>query len=153
MQTFLPFEEFYLSACCLDRQRLNSQRREAFQILHSLRDNWAIYERAWRVGRGLIVPWTRPRDVSRHPAARMWNGYEEALRAYYNQILSEWERRGYRNTMRRAPVESSYLLPHWLGDERLHRSHRSALLRKDPAWYGRFGWEVPDDLPYYWPAV
>jgi hypothetical protein len=34
----------------------------------------------------------------------------------------------------------------------LHDSHRSNLLRKDPQWYGQFGWTVPDDLPYVWPV-
>ena len=43
-------------------------------------------------------------------------------------------------------------LPPWLGDESLHRSHRSALLRKDPGWYGPRFPDVPDDLPYVWPV-
>jgi hypothetical protein len=49
-------------------------------------------------------------------------------------------------------------LPPWFGNERLHSSHRAALLYKNPEWYGRFGWKekpaVPDAkgrLPYYWP--
>jgi hypothetical protein len=47
------------------------------------------------------------------------------------------------------------LLPSWLGDEDLHRSHRSNLIAKDPGFYRhrfteRFGAE-PDDLPYVWP--
>lgn len=42
-------------------------------------------------------------------------------------------------------------LPGWLGDDELHRSHRSALLRKEPAHYRRFFHDVPDDLPYVWP--
>ena len=43
-------------------------------------------------------------------------------------------------------------LPPWLGDADFHRSHRSALLRKDPAHYRPFFPDVPDDLPYVWPA-
>ena len=43
-------------------------------------------------------------------------------------------------------------LPPWLGTESLHASHRSNLLRKDPDWYGRFGWTEPPDLPYIWPV-
>ena len=42
-------------------------------------------------------------------------------------------------------------LPRWLGDEDFHRSHRSALLRKDPAHYRESFGDVPDDLPYVWP--
>ena len=26
------------------------------------------------------------------------------------------------------------------------------LLRKDPDYYGRFGWSEPPDLPYFWPV-
>jgi len=43
-------------------------------------------------------------------------------------------------------------LPLWLGNEELHASHRSNLLRKAPLWYGQFGWTEPDDLPYIWPV-
>ena len=41
----------------------------------------------------------------------------------------------------------------WLGDEDFHRSHRSALLRKDAAYYQEAFGNVPDDLPYVWPAT
>ena len=44
-------------------------------------------------------------------------------------------------------------LPDWLGDESLHRSHQSALVRKDPEHYRRFFPDVPDDLPYVWPPT
>lgn len=44
------------------------------------------------------------------------------------------------------------LLPPWLGDEPFHRSHRSSLLRKDPAHYGPLFPGVPDDLEYVWPV-
>ena len=42
-------------------------------------------------------------------------------------------------------------LPPWLGDPDFHRSHRSALVRKDPGYYRPVFPEVPDDLPYVWP--
>src|SRR3712207_7307101 len=35
---------------------------------------------------------------------------------------------------------------------RSHLSHRSALVRKDPARYRPLFPEVPDDLPYVWPV-
>ena len=38
-----------------------------------------------------------------------------------------------------------------LGDERLHTSHRSNLLRKAPEWYGQFGWTEAPDMAYWWP--
>jgi len=44
------------------------------------------------------------------------------------------------------------LLPAWLGDERVHASHRAALVGKDAAHYAsRFG-NIDPDLPYFWPV-
>ena len=34
----------------------------------------------------------------------------------------------------------------------MHASHRSNLLRKEPAHYTQFGWTEPPDLPYVWPV-
>lgn len=43
--------------------------------------------------------------------------------------------------------------PSWLGDEDLHLSHQSNLIRKNPEFYRqRFGPNVPDNLPYIWPV-
>ncbi len=36
MQTFLPYEDFTLSAQCLDYRRLGKQRVEALQIFNAL---------------------------------------------------------------------------------------------------------------------
>jgi hypothetical protein len=43
-------------------------------------------------------------------------------------------------------------VPPWLGDPDVHRSHRSALLRKDPDHYRALFTDVPDDLAYVWPV-
>jgi hypothetical protein len=56
-----------------------------------------------------------------------------------------------------AELADAGLLPSWLGDEALHRSHRSNLIAKDPDFYRPrftelFGPE-PDDLPYVWPEA
>lgn len=150
MQTFLPYPDFADTAAVLDPKRLGKQRVEALQVL-----------------RALIRPvygWKH------HPAVLMWDGYEEALGAYAVQICREWCRRGHSDTCERkilddlattsAPVPprpqlelaGAAALPPWIGDDAVHRSHRSALLRKDPAWYGRVFDDVPDDLPYVWPG-
>jgi hypothetical protein len=42
-------------------------------------------------------------------------------------------------------------LPRWLGDPAFHRAHQSALVRKDPEFYGPRFPGVPDDLEYVWP--
>lgn len=134
MQTFLPYPDFVKSAATLDSRRLGKQRVEALQIL--------------RVLRGESLGWRN------HPAVLMWHGYEDALGLYLNAMITEWERRGYANTMGRYPMPEGeeIEMPAWLGDVALHASHRSNLLRKNPAYYGPFGWSEPPDLPYYWPV-
>lgn len=150
MQTFLPDPEFAECARLLDDRRLGKQRVEALQIVRAL---------------------TRPTyGWKHHPAVLMWQGYEEALGAYAVAVCREWCRRGHADTCEakilddlgdagvpvppRAQRElaAAGALPPWLGDEALHRSHRSSLVRKDPEWYRpRFG-DVPADLPYVWPV-
>ena len=60
----------------------------------------------------------------------------------------------YKNTMKIVDVgdldEDDY--PPWFGDERVHASHRSNLLRKDSEFYGQYGWKESSDLPYFWPV-
>ena len=137
MQTFLPYPDLAASVGCLDDRRLGKQRVEALQVLNALA--------AAREG--------RPYGWLRHPCVRMWRGHDALLGAYLNAALDEWRRRGFRNTIPRRPTAALGLtLQPWWGDERLHASHRSNLLRKDPAHYGRFGWTEPPDLPYHWPA-
>jgi diadenosine tetraphosphatase ApaH/serine/threonine PP2A family protein phosphatase len=98
----------------------------------------------------------------------MWRGYPEALAAYGLAIVHEWTARGHADTCEakilddlpgagvdrrprnQAELAAAGALPPWLGDEMLHRSHRSALLRKDPDHYGPL-FDEPDDLPYVWP--
>lgn len=148
MQTFLPFADFAASARVLDTRRLGKQRVEALQMLRAI---------------------TRPDYGWRHhPAVKMWRGFEEALGAYAMAICDEWCRRGHSDTCElKVRIELSELgigairsqpelaaagrLPPWLGDERLHRSHRSSLLRKDPGHYGPLLDDADPELGYYWP--
>jgi hypothetical protein len=149
MQTFLPFPDFAASAWVLDPRRLGKQRVEAIQVL-----------------RGLIRPGYGWRH---HPAVRMWAGYEEALARYGLDVCAVWCSAGHADTCARTLIGDAAAcgvrhvrgqpeladagdLPPWLGDEAFHRSHRSALVRKNPGFYRpRFG-DVPDDLPYVWPS-
>lgn len=147
MQTFLPHPDYEASARALDRQRLGKQRSEAWQILRALDAADAGERSGW----------------ASHPMVRAWRGHRRALTLYGLAICREWRRRGYRDTM--LPRFEAALTdsggpdtPPWLGDERLHTSHRAALLFKDPDWYGQFGWtEAParpdasGRLPYWWP--
>jgi hypothetical protein len=130
MQTFLPVPNFRASAIMLDKKRLGKQRTEAFQILTSLGDDWALAEREWRIQQGFIK--NKPLSVkgwSKHPAAKMWKGYEYALRHYMNATIEEWINRGGNNTLRLAPVPM-YTLPNWISRDDVHSSHRSRLIFK-----------------------
>ncbi|GAA1561796.1 MSMEG_6728 family protein [Streptomyces globosus] len=150
MQTFLPYPGFAESAAALDPRRLGKQRVEALQVL-----------------RGLTLPgygWRR------HPAVRMWAGYEEALVRYGLDVCGVWTAEGRADTCAATmPADFRNLrpgsrvreqrrlaaageLPPWLGDPAFHRSHQSALVRKAPEFYRERFPGVPDDLPYVWPA-
>lgn len=150
MQTFLPYPDFTRSATVLDRARLGKQRVEALQVL-----------------RGLTVPGYGWRN---HPAVRMWTGYEEALVRYGLDVCAVWVAEGHADTCAatlltdfaahrpgaavrdQARLADAGELPPWLGNHALHHSHQSALVRKAPEIYAERFPDVPDDLPYFWPA-
>ncbi|HVE64739.1 MAG TPA: MSMEG_6728 family protein [Mycobacteriales bacterium] len=140
MQTFLPYPDLRASCAVLDDRRLGKQRVETFQILRAL--TWPTY--AWK----------------NHPAVRMWRGFVPGLVRYGVENCREWTRRGYADAVlpqllawSGGAVPQDPDLPPWFGVEELHRSHRSALLRKDPAIYRPlFGPDEADDLPYFWPS-
>lgn len=129
VQTFLPYPDFQKSVKCLDFRRLGKQRSEAMEIIEAIK-----YGTGWKY----------------HTAVTMWRGYLEALKEYYNTVIWEWIERDYETTMPIFQVKE-VVYPHWFGDEAFHASHRSNLLRKNPQWYGQFGWIEPDNLPYVWP--
>jgi hypothetical protein len=148
VQTFLPYADFVATAHVLDPRRLGKQRVEALQVLRAL----TVPGHGWR----------------NHPAVRMWRGFEEALTRYGLEICRRWSGLGHRDTCAgkltaefaalrgalprtQAELAGADALPPWLGDPELHRSHRSALVRKDPAYYGPLFPGVPADLPYVWP--
>lgn len=136
MNTFLPYASFERSARCLDMRRLGKQRVEAWQILNALR----------RGSGGWI----------NHPAVKMWRDTPHALALYGYECCQAWIDRGYRDSLR--PKFADYLagtiirMPQWLGVPILHAGYRASLMRKDPRWYGQFGWGVKPDRLYWWPV-
>ena len=150
MQTFLPHPDFLSSARTLDTKRLGKQRVECIQVVRGL----TVEGYGWR----------------RHPAVLMWRGHLEALGRYSLTCCEVWTAEGRADTcaatlvadLRAAGVDrirtqdelaAAGDLPGWLGDPAFHRSHQSALLRKDPEHYGPLFPGVPPDLEYVWPAV
>jgi hypothetical protein len=149
MQTFLPYADFERSARSLDLKRLGKQRVECIQVLRGLiRSDYG-----WR----------------HHPAVLMWKGHEEALGRYAFTMCEVWTERGFADTcastisadLREAGVQTvrtqpdlaaADALPGWLGAPEFHRSHQSALVRKDPEHYRPLFPDVPDDLEYWWPV-
>jgi len=149
VQTFLPYADFERSARVLDAKRLGKQRVETIQVV-----------------RALTVPgygWAN------HPAVLMWKGFEEALGRYGFTCCEVWLELGFGDTCAatigadlrsagvftvrtQAELAGVGALPPWLGDEAVHLSHRSALVRKDPERYRPLFPDVPDDLPYVWPV-
>lgn len=137
MQTFLPFSDFERSAASLDYKRLGKQRVETLQIINALM--------------GKTKGWVN------HPATRMWSGHEHLLAVYGKAMCIEWRRRGYKDSLLPRFEEfcemfpASTGAPAWLGDERLHVSHQSNLVRKMPEFYSNVFPNVTADLPYFWP--
>lgn len=140
MQTFLPYSNFKKTAEVLDYRRLNSQRREARQIIKIL-----DYLKHNPNGK---ISWMN------HPAVKMWKGYEVALSEYYNCILTEWINRGYLNTMTHIEINESINYPWWLGNEDFHRAMRSRLIEKLPEFYEpKFNGDKGfNDGKYLWPV-
>lgn len=149
MQTFLPYPDFEQCARVLDVKRLGKQRVECIQVVRGLTRS----DYGWR----------------HHPAVLMWKGFEEALGRYAFTMCEVWGERGFGDTcaatiavdLREADVSvvrtqralaAAGALPSWLGDPAFHRSHQSALVRKDPTHYRPLFPDVPDDLEYVWPT-
>ena len=130
MQTFLPYPEFEKTAAVLDRQRLGTQRVEAYQIIRAI---------------------ARGGGWSNHPIIKMWMGFESALKLYSNVMVEEWISRGYRNTMEIYALNGLKIsYPWWLGIEEFHASHRAALLAKDYCYYSQYGWTETPGIKYIW---
>lgn len=141
MQTFLPDSSYTKSARILDYRRLGKQRVECKQILLAMPKQTG----GWR----------------NHPATKMWRNHEIELCRYAAAMCREWIARGYKDSLLPffEEAESSYSSdgrndapPGWLGNELLHASHRSNLLRKDYEFYSRYNWTEPPDIPYLWPT-
>ncbi len=113
MQTFLPYSDFYQSALAIDPSfRLGNQfYREGITLIRG----------GWR----------------NHPASKMWQGHFYTLGKYLLACAQVLEIE-YGRSYPQHTHEIRYIMrkhkncepPEWLGDERVHRSHRANLLMK-----------------------
>lgn len=145
MQTFLPYSDFAASAAVIDNARLGNQcYRECKTLLNG----------GWK----------------HHPASKMWRGYEGALCMYALALADEMGRRFKPDGSPKWKPEvvtrwQEYFdtsmngllldMPPWLGDDRLHSTHRGRLLAKDAVWYSQFNWTekpIPENSGYWWPV-
>lgn len=141
----------------LDIKRLGKQRVEAMQIINVLEGGGTGY--------------------TNHPAVKMWEGYTEALKVYFNLCVKEWIGRGFNNTMALYNVDEEkyrimectfdgvtcsfveefdeYSFPPWFSFPPLIMSHRASLIRKDPIHYKMY---IEDEMEeyyirgYLWPS-
>ena len=141
MQTFLPVADFAKSAQMLDYKRLGKQRVEGMQLLNAMQPDYP--HKGWLS----------------HPAKIMWEGYENALKEYVNTMITQWKARGYNNTMKLYEITGTIEYPEWLGNDKIHKSHRMNLLRKDFEFYSKlwpdeaveYAFDI-ESYPYYWPV-
>jgi len=87
----MPYDNFLSSVRCLDTKRLGKQRLECYQMIHLLLDR---EKKAWR----------------RHPAFVMWQGYSQALVAYFFICCNEFRARGYRENLARKMLDEASAL-------------------------------------------
>lgn len=142
----------WASASDLDDKRLFKQVVEAKQI--------AMYY----VDPDLAFP-------GNHPATTMWEGYEHYLFNYGAVMAAEVRRR---DTMTKKQQDAALAMlawfarqqrnfradfpgevatqPVWFRSKEFILSHRSNLVRKDEAYYGRLFPSVDPDRPYLWPT-
>ena len=120
----------------LDGKRLNKQKVEAMQIINALN--------------GKSKGWIN------HPAVKMWEGHIDGLKYYFNKIVEECIKRGFKNTLELYDVDDNIDMPWWFAWKPLIQTHRSSLLRKMPEYYTNiFEGKINKkylDKGYVWPS-
>jgi len=134
---------FNTSASLLDSKRLGSTIYESIHILASILHK----------NMDLVNP---KRDVSNHPASKLWIGYERELGAYIYAHIEEWCNRGYKTdvNLKNYHIITSglgrgiYHIPKWISNE-LIETHRNVIYRKKPDFYPH-SWKGEREMCYDW---
>jgi hypothetical protein len=172
VQTFLPYPDFAATARVLDPRRLGKQRVEALQVFRSLvvpgygwRHHpavkmWAGCEEALvRYGLEMCAAWTALGHADTVAATLRDQHAATLLNQPAAALVNEPAAAGaIARERRREPRTQAELMvagavPAWLGRDDVHRSHRSALVRKDPGYYGPLFPDADPEEPYVWPAA
>jgi hypothetical protein len=84
----------------------------------------------------------------------MWANSLPALVEYGIACCLEWRERGFEDSLLGQFVKlqtPNPKMPAWWGNQELHDSHKSNLVRKAPDYYGKMWPNIPNNLPYVWP--
>lgn len=135
VNTFLPYPTFQQCAEVLDNKRLGKQRVEAYQVIRIL--TGATKKLGWR----------------NHPLTLLWKGNVDALKLYYNTIVEEWIKRGFKNNMKLYKISPYIEVPWFAKNININYSHQASLIRKYPEYYGKIFTPPPVFLEYkyIWP--
>lgn len=103
-----------------------------------------------------------PSEYVNEPAMMAWAGHEPQLALYGLILVEEALSRHMKFRMDRKTEqfewhlstatsgEFNMALPHWFGDQRIHNSHKSELLRCNRRHYQKY-FSVDPSLPIVWP--
>ena len=141
VNTFLVHADYAISAKHLDNRRLAKQRIETQQIIDALT--------ALEAG-NTSAGWVN------HPATRSWRGHLDALKLYFNAVVTEWVNRGYNNNYELyTDLPTSISHPHWVTSSKLHYSHMAQLIQKDPLYYSveNLQDKIPPELLTYFQSL
>jgi hypothetical protein len=162
---YLPCHDFRDSARALSARDLSHTLRTASEVWH-LEERYREHIAAPESGpsRWATIGWSLPRikyawaQWREFPAALAMYGYElERVHRRHRRIWAtptdlRWRTRV--DAHMQVGTEWSAALGRkwknqidWLGDPRLHSSHKAMLFRKQPTWYRQYGWARRCYLP------
>src|SRR5579871_5412727 len=101
VNTFFVDFDPKVTMAILDTKRLGKQRVEAMQIIEALEGN------------------SKSKTIPNHPATKMWKGYVDALKDYYNCAVQEWIDRGKDNNMDLFELKEDPEYPPWCDNEKI----------------------------------
>lgn len=144
MHTLLTSPSFLITAAKLTATDLHKQLIDCLKIGRALQGK----ERPeWR----------------EQPGVLMWYGSEQEFWFYALLLHHDWLLRFGKGNAHLAHtklhdefalnISEGWSHAPWLKDSRLHRSHQSALIRRNPKHYSPIWPDVPNDLPMFWPTL
>lgn len=99
-------------------------------------------------------------EVPHHISQDGWTGFEYTLGVYGMSACSHWQNeRGKKDDLAfrihaiLEDIPHDLVMPPWVGDLNLHRSHRSYLIRKLPEHYAGLWPNTPENMPILWPQL